>query len=357
MNKKILIDLSSLKNVYSGLGQVALNYGFYFKDNYCPKNSKYELTFLLPKKYFGMFGDKVKYISSTNLLRKHLQLFFTRFDIWHSIHQLSRYTPTYKKTKLILSIHDLNYLYEETGKKRDKLHQKIQKKINRADCIICISEFCKQEVENNMNLGGKECKVIYNGVELISAVKQIKPKIEIKEPFFFSIGAILKKKNFHVLFDAMKLMPDKTLYIAGKEPERQTKNKYAIKLRNRIREENIQNIVLLGAVSHEEKAWLYKNCEAFIFPSLFEGFGLPVIEALQFGKPVISSRETSLLEIGDEHVAFLDNFEPEQIKDTILKHLKTMNESPHKAKKAIEYSETFTYEKHFEQYESIYAQL
>ena len=357
MSRKILVDLSSLKNIYSGLGQVALNYGFHFKNNYSFKNNIYELTFLLPRKFFGMFGNEVKYISSTNILRKHSHIFFTKYDVWHSIHQLSRYFPTHKTTKFILTIHDLNYLYEKTGIKKTRLHGKIQRKINRADSIICISDFCKQEVEKHMNLNGKQCKVIYNGVEHINSAALTKPKIEIKEPFFFSIGVILKKKNFHVLLDAMKLMPDKTLYIAGKESEKQSKNEYAIHIKHRIKEEGIHNVVMLGAVSHEEKVWLYKHCEAFIFPSLYEGFGLPIIEALQFGKPVISSKETSLLEIGDKHVAFLENFEPEQIKATILKHIQTMNESPDKVKKAIDYAHSFAYEKHFEQYEKIYTQL
>lgn len=355
--KKVLIDLSSLKNIYCGLGQVALNYGNYFKENYNASESIYELTFLMPKKLEGMFGDNVKYISSTNLIRKHFNLLIPRYDIWHSIHQLSRFSPTDASTKQILTIHDLNYLYEKSGEAKDKLHTKIQKKVERANIITCISKFAKKDIESHLNINGKNCLVIYNGVEQYNQIDSVKPKSDIKAPFFFSIGVLERKKNFHVLFDMMKQMPDKTLYIAGKEPKRSKHKEYVNSLRQQLIDKNIHNVVLLGPVSQEEKIWLYKNCEAFIFPSLFEGFGLPIIEALQFGKPVIANKGTSLIEIGDKHVGFIENFDSEHIKQVTLKHINEFSNSPDRIRAAIKYAETFTYKKHFQEYEKLYSQL
>ena len=357
MRRKVLIDLSALKNIYCGLGQVALNYGYYFQENYNAKNSDYELTFLLPKEMFGMFGNAVSYISSTNKIRKHFNFFFPKYDIWHSIHQLSRFKPINSKTKQILTIHDLNFLYEKSGEKREKDHKRIQKKIDRADVITCISEFAKSDIENHMDLKGKKCLVIYNGVEQYDQTKATKPKAEIKNPFFLSIGVIERKKNFHVLLDAMKLMPDKMLYIAGKTPKREKHQGYANHIKKRIIDEGIDNVVLLGAVTQEEKIWLYKNCEAFIFPSLFEGFGLPIIEALQFGKPVIANKGSSLIEIGNKHVGFIENFEKEHIQEVITKHIDSFSNSPEKIQDAITYAQSFTYIKHFKQYEAIYKQI
>lgn len=357
MKKKVLIDLSSLKNIYCGLGQVALNYGYYFKENYKGESSNYELTFLLPKKLFGMFGNEVKYISSTNIFRKHLKILFPKYDIWHSIHQLSRFIPTYSSTRHILTIHDLNYLYEKSGSKKEKLHKKIQKKVDRADVITCISEFAKMDVESNLDLNGKECMVIYNGVEQYDAKVAIKPAIDIKTPFFFTIGVLERKKNFHVLFDMMKDMPDKTLYIAGKEPKREKNREYLYQIRKQLSDNNITNVVLLGTVSQEEKIWLYKNCEAFIFPSLFEGFGLPIIEALQFGKPVIANKGTSLVEIGGKHVGFIESFDSEHIKKVTIEHIERFSNSKEQVKAAMDYAKSFTYLKHFQKYERLYSKL
>lgn len=343
--------------MYCGLGQVALNYGYYFKENYNAENSSYELTFLLPKKLIGIFGDEVNYISSTNLLRKHYSLFFPKFDIWHSIHQLSRFKPFYSKTKQILTIHDLNYLYEQNGEKRDKTHKKIQKKVDRADVITCISEFAKSDVVNNLHLNGKECQVIYNGVEQYNHLDAVKPEMVIKQPFLLSIGVIERKKNFHVLFDMMKKMPEKTLYIAGRVPKREKHQQYSKSIKKRIMDEGINNIVFLGAVSQEEKIWLYKNCEAFMFPSLFEGFGLPIIEALQFGKPVIANKGSSLVEIGNKHVGFIESFDGEHIEKVTLNHIESFNNSPERIQEAVDYAKSFTYKKHFKEYEKIYSQL
>ena len=355
MKKRLLVDLSALRNIYCGLGQVALAYGNYFKKNYKKSESDYNLTLLMPKKMFGMFGDEVNYLNSRHPLRIFNRWVFPAFDVWHSIHQLSRFRPSFsisKKTKLILTIHDLNYLYETTGIKRERKHFKIQRKVNRADKIVCISKFAKQDVEKNLDLKGKPCQVIYNGVANISKKPSQKPDIEIEKPFFFSIGVLNRKKNFHVLLDMMKLIPEKHFYLAGIND-----TEYGELIENRIKSEKISNATLLGPVTPEEKVWLYANCEAFLFPSLFEGFGLPVIEAMQFGKPVFSSQETSLKEIGGDFAFFWNSFEAGEMKDLIDKHLESFYEDPELISKEIEYANSFSYKKHFEAYERLYNKL
>lgn len=356
MSKSVLVDLSALKELYCGLGQVALSYGRYFEKNYKRATTTYSLTLLVPDKMIGIFGDDVNYLSSSRKLTRRFQFLLPKFDVWHSIHQSTRFRPRYSKTKYVLTIHDLNYLYEKKGLKRLSKHLKVQKKINRADEIICISNFAKTEVEKHTKLRGKKCQVIYNHNESLSKNQSIKPKFDIRIPFFFSIGVIQMKKNFHVLLDLMKLFPEKHLYIAGKE-EKAYKNSYAEMIKNRINTENITNVTLLGGVSHEEKVWLYKNCEAFLFPSLFEGFGLPVIEAMQFGKPVFCSQETSLKEIGNQHAFFWESFEAEKMKSVIDNNLSAFNNNQMLIDKEIEYAKSFTTDKHFEQYVKLYETI
>jgi|AGTN01.1.fsa_nt_gi Glycosyltransferase len=349
--KKILVDLSELSNTYCGLRQVALAYGNYFRENYKRKESGYSLTFLMPRKMFGMFGREVRYISSSSWLMKHCRYLFPAFDVWHATHQLSRFKPAYYRTKLILTIHDLNYLYETQGALREQKHYRLQRKVRRADEIVCISEFTKQETEKNLTLNGKTCIVVYNGVENVAGKPSMKPSGEIQKPFFFTIGTIMKKKNFHVLLDMMKLMPDKHLYIAGdSSPE-----EYGGMIEKRIEAEKITNVSLLGTVSEEEKVWFYANCEAFLFPSLLEGFGMPVIEAMQFGKPVFSSPETSLKEIGGDFAFFWKNFHPQEMKQLIDENLEKFYLDKNFIWKEKEYANSFTYGKHFEEYMKLYA--
>lgn len=355
MKKKLLVDLSSLKNIYSGFGHIALGYGYYFRDHY-DDSSPYELTLLLPKSFIGAFGDKVHYLSSSNVFRKQIPLLFPHYDLWHSIHQLSRYHPVGSRTKWILTIHDLNFLYEEKGRSREKQLRKIKWKISRADVVVCISQFTKNEVEQKITHHSKKCHVIYNKVNQLDKTIVSQPQFVSEKPFFFSLGVILAKKNFHVLLDLMKLMPEKHLYIVGNKAD-DPGNKYAAEIRRRLREEQIGNVTLHGLVTHQEKIWLYRHCEAFFFPSLLEGFGLPVIEALQFGKPVFSSSETSLREIGDDHVFFWESFDPSAMYEVVKRGLTCFRENEGLATAAIQYASTFTGDTSCKQYEELYASL
>ena len=352
MKKRILIDLSILKHKYCGLGQIALNYGEYFKKHYTA-SGEYELYFLLPRNMVGTFGNDIKYVAA-NFFRKRFPFLMPKVDVWHAIHQLVSYRPYSKKTKYLLTIHDFNFVYEKKSPEKIRRYlDKIHSKVNRADKITSISQFAKQESERYMDLKGKDIEVVYNGVERLDTHEAKRPDFIKKDnPFFFTIGQIRNKKNFHVLLPLMKLFPNKELYIAGEK-----NSAYGDLIELKIKEENLTNVHLVGSVTNEERAWLYKHCEAFLFPSLLEGFGLPVIEAMQFGKPVFSSKETSLKEIGDQYAFFWDNFEPEEMKKVIDEQLDNFYKSPALAEKNRAYAFSFSYQRHIESYLNIYLKM
>lgn len=358
MIKKVLVDLSALCDIYSGFGQVALGYINYFQQHYNPDTSGYKLYLLLPQNFFGVLGNKATYLSSDSWWLRHSMYLFPQVDVWHSIHQLSRFRPYSSKTQYILTIHDLNYLYEKEYKaKCSKIHRRLQRKIDIASNIVCISEFARNDVRQNFDLKGKNCNVIYNQVKSLDQLMGVKPKYYIKQPFFFAIGVIMEKKNFHVLLDLIKRYPDKHLYIAGKEHYvANLCSPYAEMIKERIRKENINNVTLLGAVSEEEKIWLYDNCEALLLPSLLEGFGLPMIEAMQFGKPVFSSNKTSLPEIGNRFAFFWDNFDTDSMQKVLDDNLANFYANPNFIAEQINYAKAFTTNRHFEQYEQLYKQ-
>lgn len=357
--KRLLVDLSALYNTYSGLGQVALSYGRYFAKHYKADKADYRLYLLLPKKYFGAFGSEIHYISSDNWWLRHCRYLFPKFDVWHSIDQLTRFKPSSATTKHIVTIHDLNYLYEEKdAKKRATAQRRIQRTIKKAIQIVCISDFTKREVERNFSLDGKLCRVIYNQVKQLDVSKAQKPDIDIRAPFLFAIGVLVEKKNFHVLLDLMKLLPEKHLYIAGKDGYISgLPTPYADMIRKRIDSEKIDNITLMGGISDEEKIWMYRHCEAFLIPSLLEGFGLPVIEAMQAGKPVFSSPQTSLKEIGDRFAFFWNNFDAQTMKKVIDDNLEEFYRNPSLIEEQREYAAAFATDRHFEEYERLYSTI
>lgn len=341
---RILIDLSILKNVNCGLGQVALNYGYYFRDSYVPQAGE-KIYLLVPKAYIGAFGNKVRYIQACKIYRIMPWLIGIRFDVWHAIHQLSRYRPFARN--YVLTIHDFNFIYEKTGPKTQKYLNMVQRKADKAKRICAISEFAKAETERYIRLGDKHVEVIYNGIERID-LKQEEAVPGIKQPYIFSIGESKEKKNFHVLLDMMSRLPELQLYIAGKN-----NTPYANRIRSEIAERNITNVHLTGVVSEAQKTWLYRNCQAFVFPSLFEGFGLPVVEAMLFNKPVICSKETSLTEIGGDHVTFFPKGYPA---DESAQLIATAALTPEQAEKNRQYACSFTWERHMQAYLAIYRE-
>ena len=342
---RILIDLSILKNVHCGLGQVALNYGYFFRDHYTPLADE-QIYLLVPKAFVGAFGDKVKYIRARKIYRVLPWLIGIRFDVWHAIHQLSRYQPF--ANHYVLTVHDFNFMYEKTGPKTKKYLRMVQSKVDRAERVLAISQFAKTETEHFMQLGGKRVEVIYNGIERID-LKPEEAMPHVHQPYLFSIGEIKEKKNFHVLLDMMTRLPELQLYIAGKN-----NTPYADRIRMEILSRGITNVHLLGLVSEAQKTWLYRHCQTFVFPSLFEGFGLPVVEAMLFGKPVVCSNETSLTEIGGDHVTFFPKGYPA---DESAQLIATAALTPEQADKNRQYARSFTWERHMNSYLAIYREI
>ena len=86
---------------------------------------------------------------------------------------------------------------------------------------------------------------------------------------------------------------------------------YTEKVIAEAKKHNVENrIKLIGSINEEEKKWYYQHCNSFVFPSIGEGFGLPVLEAMQFGKPVFISDKTSLPEVGGDAAYYFNNFDP-----------------------------------------------
>ena len=342
---RILIDLSILRNIHCGLGQVALNYGYYFRDVYQPKEGE-EITLMVPKKFMGAFGNKVKYVRSWKIYRVFPQWIAAKFDVWHAIHQLSRWDPN--AVHYVLTIHDFNCVYEKQDQARVRKYlTKIQRKVDWADRIVAISQFAKAETEKYMRLDGKKVEVIYNGIERIDLTPEKEPA-DIRKPYLFSIGEIKEKKNFHVLVEMMKKMPEYQLYIAGNN-----NTPYAQTIEKMLREKGVTNMHLIGKVSAEEKVWLYRHCEAFVFPSLFEGFGLPVVEAMLFRKPVICSHETSLVEIGNKHVSFFEKGYPAEASAELIRRAISQT-TPEQLNEAFDYATSFSWRAHMDAYLELY---
>lgn len=346
--KKVLVCLDRLKHPNCGLGQVSKNIGRKLLETNTPE---LDFSFLLPASGSEEFENK---IDTVNLIphRNFFDGYMGKFDICHVTHQLPSFKFGAAKRNLI-TIHDLNFLFTKSKTKKKRYLKKLQRNIYKSDAIAFISEFTKKISYKNLDIpGNKIVRVIYNGVTA-PGLHFEKPDWLGHKKFLFSIGQFLEKKNFHVLLPFIKLLPENIILVIAGEND----TNYGTRMRQLVAEQNLKGRVFLpGGISELQKNYLYHHCEAFLFPSIAEGFGLPVIEAMLSNKPVFCSNRTSLEEIGGAFAFFWTDFDPENMLKIFNYGLEKFNNEEFKQHQR-EYAKTFTHEKNTQEYLKLYKEL
>ncbi len=355
LNNKILLESHNLNNLATGLG--TFNFELI---KAISKQDIDDLNLVLNigniSKYKKVFGEKFKYKQYFTFER--YPIFYTRnkYDLWHSLNQNIKLEP-YHPTKYILTVHDVNFFEEISNDYNHKRNKLFLEKIDRADKIVYISEFAKQQTHQYFDIKGKEESVIYNGnpvLELLDTQSVSSPFLKDNKPFFFSLGDFIERKNFAAIVKMMSHIDDFNLIIAGNNSK-----KYGQEVKDLIAERKLENKVFLtGKISNAEKQFYLKNCAAFLFPSIREGFGLPPIEAMRFGKPVFLSTLTSLPEIGGDAAYYWENFDELDMKEKVMESLNQFeNNKTQMTNKLQERGLFFNWEKAAQEYLKLYREV
>lgn len=349
----IALEMERLRNPYSGLGQYCLQLGHALVA--ACRNADLGFTCVVPTAQVGLFGETVGY----QVVKPWHKIIGSSLDVslWHCMHQDSAYMPRNRKTPLVITIHDLNFLdrmdYSEAKKGR-KLGV-LQQKINRAKGLVYISSYVREWAHNHLEVpNGAIEKVIYNGGYLTPqpvADKQV-PTNPNTQPYLFSIG-IHPKKNYHVLMPILKAFPEYRWVIAGPD----SRGYRAIIEQAAAKAGVSKQITFCGPVGDEAKQAYYQNCEALLFPSLSEGFGLPVIEAMSFGKPVFVSVRTCLPEIAGKEAYYFKDFEPDTLIDAFSAGLKDFKADTTKAQRLQNWAAQFNWTTAATQYIEFYKNI
>jgi glycosyltransferase involved in cell wall biosynthesis len=316
---KIILDCDLMRYKDSGLYHYCLNLGTNVKRVLELEQEDGRISFYVPPAEKRSFGPDAGFIIEKKWHQKIVRPFLWDCDIWHAPFQSGRIFPKKsKRTKILLTIHDLNCLHEDkTVKERVESLQKTQRLIDQSDALVCISNHCKNDLITHLDVGKKPVHVIHNGTHHVN-IPPINPAgYKPSKPFLFTMGYVNRKKNFHTLLPLLK-NTEFDLIIAGKldEPD------YINKMRAQAGKSGVlERLHILGPVSEEDKAWYLNHCLAFMLPSLAEGFGAPVVEAMKFGKPLFLSNLTSLPEIGGDVAFYFDNFEPTHMQQVFNKGL------------------------------------
>ncbi|MFA7685483.1 MAG: glycosyltransferase family 1 protein [Candidatus Gracilibacteria bacterium] len=261
-------------------------------------------------------------------------LYKEKLDVVHFPHFN---VPLFYRKKYTVTIHDLT-LSLFPGNKMTKWYQRfayhvvIRNVVKTAKKIIAVSENTKKDIMEMLHVPEQKIKVIYNGVssefEMIEDVSKFKhtlAKYKISKEFLLYTGVWRSHKNLSRLVHAFSLVKHKyhldlQLVITGKHDPHYPEVRHAAKM---LSLEN--DIIFTGAVDEKELVHLYNAALFYILPSLYEGFGLPVLESMKCGTPVIASNISSIPEICGEGNAVL--FDPYNI-DDIAKKIDTLYKDP-----------------------------
>jgi glycosyltransferase involved in cell wall biosynthesis len=319
--KKVFIESHNINNRASGLG--TFNYELIKGlEQLTFDNLELHLNSAVPNILKSEFGDKFKYHKYISLHRYKNFRPLKKYDLWHSVNQNTKIEPRFDKAYL-LTVHDVNFVEEISSNMDHKKNVAFIEKLNKATAITYISEFAKKQTHQYFDVPNIPEYIIYNGnpISTILDTSNFTPSIVSDKPFLFSIGDFIERKNFMSIVKMMVHITDFNLIIAGNNNKT-----YGVEIKNCIRENKLENRVFLtGKISEIEKQYYLKNCTAFLFPSIREGFGLPPIEAMKFGKPVFLSDKTSLPEIGGKNAYYWKNFDPEYMKNILFDSLNNFN--------------------------------
>lgn len=220
----------------------------------------------------------------------------------------------------VVTIHDLIFLrYPDYYRSFDRAiyKKKFLSACDSADMIIAASCQTKEDIVSFFGIKDEKVRVVYqdcdssfHSVPDEADLLRVRNKYQLPEKFFLTLGTVEERKNQLVILKALKKAGrlDYPLVISGK------KTGYFKQLRDYIAENNLsERVVFLDYVDFADLPSLYCLSSALIYPSLFEGFGIPVVEAMNLGIPVITSRGTCMQEVAQDAAAYFDAQNQEEL--------------------------------------------
>lgn len=367
--KRIAISMLESHLLNTGLGEFENSIAHRLAQRAPMLKEKYGITlcFIVDKACRkGSYGDNVEYIKISRTERKLLNLMPLRWlrpallphiDLLHWTNQFFKFKVRLAPQQLI-TIHDVNFMHNEINAmhKKKKLWV-MSKRMAKATHFSFISEFTRSDVAKHFNFG-KPSRVIVNGVTNLNTQPQsvyddTLAQMGVEPGYLFHISRWSRKKNVHLLVDMMRHLPEERLVIAGTANE-----KFGQMLRQRAIEAGHGNITFVGKVSTAQKAALLSRCKGLLFPSRSEGFGLPVVEAMCFGKPSFITRLTSLPEVGGKEAYYFDSFDPADMAKTVREGLDDFATAPEeKAEKLRLRAAQFDWDKAVDGYIDFYLDI
>jgi len=252
-------------------------------------------------------------------------------------HGLNQRLPPGRLRRAVTTFHDLFVLSGEysTAEFRARFAAQARDAAERADAIIAVSEFTKTQVTGFLGVAPEKIRVIHHGVRPLAL-----PSLP-REKLILTVGAIQKRKNLIRLVEAFEaLSTDWQLVIAGSD------GFGAGEIRTRIQGSRARDrIQVTGYVTDQALARWYARASIFTFPSLDEGFGIPVLEAMAAGVPVLTSNRSALPEVAGDAAQLVDPEDTEAIATALRELTANPDLRMELARRGRERADRFTWDK------------
>ncbi|SKA76588.1 Glycosyltransferase involved in cell wall bisynthesis [Caloramator quimbayensis] len=339
-----------------------IGYGFNFagRNNILPNikdlNIEYDICKVIP---YGLYSRLWDYIPI-----KYNNFFRNKADIYHFFNFI---VPPNIGGIVIVTVYDVVYKrFPETMTKANfnRLEKNLQRSVDRADIIITISENSKKEIIEYLNVAEDKIRIIPIGIEIEKYRKKysenemikVRKKYNIPNEYILYLGTLEPRKNIETIIDSYALYKKNggnlKLVIAGK------KGWMYDSILNRVKQYSLgDEVIFTGYVDEDDKACIYKMSSLFLFPSFYEGFGIPVIEAMAAGTPVITSNTSSLPEAAGDAAIFVNPKDINAIADSMLKIANNDYYKKELIIKGLKQSEKFSWEKSAEKLINIYNEF
>lgn len=331
MKKRILIDATTASRRIDGLTQYILNTALYLDTS----KAAYTMIFRrgeCPENYAEWFAEKDIATEEVDI-RPIGPVRDFQFACWLSKNEKrfdaaffpSNQFPVATSLPCVYTVHDL--IYEEfpeqlgklSGLKRWYLHWNVHKGLKKAKRVIAVSEYTKREIKKyHPNVDEGKIEVVYEGWEHL---RNVRPALYTApfEHYILYVGSSRGHKNLNRLIDAAGILKDRLpegwgVVIAGNNSMFTREQKTKICNVNAGR----KVIELTGWLSEEELAGCFSRASLFVFPSLSEGFGIPVLEAYYYGIPLLLSNHASLPEVAGDAAIYFNPYDADDIARKLL---------------------------------------
>jgi len=369
LKPKLLIDTISLMSSLTGIGRYTYEVSKRLK-----KLENFEIEY-----FYGYYSTDlmkpstkmgVKNLKSTlaknpfikQIARKLLGLFSRLFGKKYDLYWQPNFIPNngVKAKKIVTSVHDFSSILHKDFHLKESVayfENNFFQNLYRSNMIITGSNYSKQEILERTDFTEDKIRVIYHGIDhnLFRVYQDIELAFELPSKFILSVGSIEPRKNLLGLLKAYNLLDgslkkEYKLILVGFKG---WKNLEIMKLIK----QNQDSIEYLGYITDEELAKVYNLASLFVYPSLYEGFGLPVLEAMACGTAVVSSELSSLPEVGGDAPLYCNPYSIESIKEKIELVLSDTNLQKKMVQRGLEQAKKFSWEKSADEHIRVFQKV